>query len=275
MNAGHRHGGAPVISIVIPCRDEQNNIASLLDEIDQALSGRRREIIVVDDGSTDSTVEAVHATARRLPRIRLIRHDRSLGQSAAVRSGLQAAGGEVIVTIDGDGQNDPAFIPALVDKLNSAGPAVGLVAGHRVGRKASFAKRHGSRIANAVRRRLLHDATKDTGCGLKAMPRALFLTLPYFDSWHRFLPALVAREGLRTEHVDVVDRPRLHGHSKYGIFDRLWIGILDLFGVWWLRRRRRLGPVHEEQPLTCAPAAIDRSMPVAELPTSGLPESGA
>ena len=200
----------------------------------------------MDDASSDGTGEAVRRAARTVEGVRLLRHDQSVGQSAALRTGLEVARGDIIVTLDGDGQNDPAFIPALISALEAGGPRTGLAAGQRVGRKASFAKRLGSRVANAIRRRLLRDATRDTGCGLKALPRALFLRLPYFDGWHRFLPALVGREGMRIAHVEVNDRPRRHGQSKYGLFDRLWIGILDLFGVWWLQRRRRLAEVREE-----------------------------
>jgi glycosyltransferase involved in cell wall biosynthesis len=235
------------VSILVPCRNERENIGSLLAEIDASLQGREREIIIVDDGSTDGTHTAVQQAAAGIAGIRLLRHDHSVGQSAALKTALEAATGDVLVTIDGDGQNNPAYIPALIAALLSAAPDTGLAAGTRIGRKASIAKRYGSRVANAVRRRLLHDDTSDTGCGLKAMRRTLFLRLPYFDSWHRYLPALVAREGLRTVHVEVIDRPRRFGASNYGLLDRFWIGILDLFGVWWLRRRRRLAQVHEEQ----------------------------
>ncbi|MYZ50216.1 glycosyltransferase family 2 protein [Propylenella binzhouense] len=234
------------VTVVVPCRNERDNIGPLIDEIAEALLGRRREIVVVDDGSDDGTGEAVRAAAARHPGIRLVRHDRSAGQSAAVRTGLHAARGAIVLTIDGDGQNDPAFMPALLAALEAGGSQMGLAAGQRIGRKASFAKRHGSRLANAVRRGLLKDSTRDTGCGLKAVRRSVFLRLPYFDGWHRFLPALVLREGYGIATVDVVDRPRRHGQSKYGIFDRLWVGIADLFGVWWLTKRLRVRPASEE-----------------------------
>jgi hypothetical protein len=148
----------------------------------------------------------------------------------------------IVVTLDGDGQNNPAFLPQLIEALQSGAPRVGLVAGQRVGRKATGFKKFQSRVANGVRGAILQDGTRDTGCGLKAFQRDLFLALPYFDGLHRFLPALVKREGYEIGYVDVVDRPRLHGVSNYGFWDRLWIGILDLFGVWWLIPRRKRVP---------------------------------
>ena len=159
-----------------------------------------------------------------------------------MRTGVAAARAGVVVTLDGDGQNDPSFIPALVRTLEAGAPRIGLVAGQRVGRRSSSFKRLQSRIANGVRAAILRDGTRDTGCGLKAFRRELFLRLPYFDGLHRFLPALVRREGLEVGYVEVIDRPRRHGVSNYGLWDRLWIGILDLFGVWWLIRRRRRVP---------------------------------
>jgi glycosyltransferase involved in cell wall biosynthesis len=200
-------------------------------------------VIYVDDGSTDSTVEQVLSARSTRPWLRLVQHDASSGQSAAVRSGVQAASGAIITTLDGDGQNDPAFIPQLVATLDD--PAIGLAAGQRLARKGA-SKRWQSRIANGVRGRILKDGTRDTGCGLKAFRRDVYLRLPYFDALHRFMPALVKREGYKIAHVDVVDRPRHAGQSKYGLFDRLWVGILDLAGVWWLLRRRRRVPVAQE-----------------------------
>jgi glycosyltransferase involved in cell wall biosynthesis len=163
-----------------------------------------------------------------------------------VRTGVRAARGALVVTIDGDGQNDPKFIPALVRALDAGASRIALVAGQRVGRKASGFKKLQSRIANGVRGAVLRDGTRDTGCGLKAFRREVFLSLPYFDGLHRFLPALVKREGYGIAYVDVVDRPRRAGVSNYGMWDRLWIGILDLAGVWWLiRRRKRIPEVSE------------------------------
>jgi dolichol-phosphate mannosyltransferase len=155
---------------------------------------------------------------------------------------VAAARAPLIVTLDGDCQNDPSFIPAMVRALESGGARVGLVAGQRVGRRDSRFKRLQSRIANAVRGAILRDGTRDTGCGLKAFRRETFLALPYFDGVHRFLPALVRRDGYEVAYVDVIDRPRLHGRSNYGFWDRLWVGILDLAGVWWLIRRRKRIP---------------------------------
>jgi len=176
------------------------------------------------------------------PRLRQIRHASSCGQSAAVHTGVRHARAGLIVTLDGDGQNDPAFIRPLIEAFSKGAPRIGLVAGQRVGRRASLFKKLQSCIANAVRGAVLRDGTRDTGCGLKAFRRDLFLALPYFDGLHRFLPALVRREGYDIGYVDVVDRPRRAGRSNYGMWDRLWVGILDLLGVWWLIRRRRQVP---------------------------------
>jgi len=176
-----------------------------------------------------------------------VRHKQSCGQSAAVRTGVSVARAPLVATIDGDGQNDPKFIPALLRALEQGAPRVGLVAGQRVGRKASGFKKLQSRIANAVRGALLRDGTRDSGCGLKAFRRDIFLALPYFDGLHRFLPALVKREGYVIGYVDVVDRPRGSGVSNYGLWDRLWVGILDLAGVWWLiRRKKRIPEISED-----------------------------
>lgn len=230
---------APAVSVVAPCRDEAGNLPDLVDQIGAALGGRAFEVILVDDGSHDDTAAVLARLHLQRPWLRHVRHARPVGQSAAIRSGVLAARGEVIVTIDGDGQNDPAYIPALLDALDKGGDDVALAAGQRTGRVASLVKRLASRFANGLRRALLKDATRDTGCGLKALPREVFLRLPYFDGWHRYLPALVQSEGYRVTHVDVVDRARRHGRSKYGILDRALIGALDLVGVWWLLRRRR------------------------------------
>jgi dolichol-phosphate mannosyltransferase len=176
-----------------------------------------------------------------------VRHKQSCGQSAAVRTGVAAAQAAIVVTLDGDGQNDPAFIPALIRALETGNPRIGLIAGQRVGRKASGFKKLQSRIANTVRGGVLRDGTRDTGCGLKAFRRDVFLRLPYFDGLHRFLPALVRREGFDIGYVDVVDRARAHGVSNYGMWDRLWVGILDLAGVWWLIRRKKRIPEIENE----------------------------
>lgn len=233
----------PAIAVVVPVRNEAGNIAPLVGEIEAALSGRWSfEVIYVNDGSNDDSEAELRTLAATRPWLRQLKHNHSCGQSAALRSGVAASRAPLIVTIDGDGQNDPAFLPKLIEALEAGLQSVGLIAGQRVGRKASGFKRFQSRIANAVRGTILRDGTRDTGCGLKAFPRDLFLALPYFDGLHRFLPALVKREGRQIGYVDVVDRPRLHGKSNYGMWDRLWVGILDLCGVWWLIRRRKRVP---------------------------------
>jgi dolichol-phosphate mannosyltransferase len=230
---------APAVSIVVPVRNEADNIAPLVDEIAAALDKDLAfELIYVNDGSTDRTQAELTRLMASRPWLRQIRHEISCGQSAAVSSGVIHARAAIVVTLDGDGQNDPAFIPALLEAMTKA-PHIGLVAGQRVGRQATGFKKLQSRVANAVRSVVLRDGTRDTGCGLKAFRRDLFLRLPYFDGLHRFLPALVRREGYAIGYVDVVDRPRRAGTSNYGMWDRLWIGILDLLGVWWLIRRRR------------------------------------
>jgi dolichol-phosphate mannosyltransferase len=241
-----RNESGPAVSVVVPVRNEAGNIAPLVAEIAAALAGRAFEILYVNDGSRDATEQELRNLMTLRPWLRQIRHARSCGQSAAVRSGVEAARGAVVVTLDGDGQNDPAFVPALLAGLENGAPHVGLIAGQRVGRKATGFKRWQSRVANAVRGAVLKDGTRDTGCGLKAFRRDLFLALPYFDGLHRFLPALVRREGYDIGYVDVIDRPRQHGTSNYGLWDRLWIGILDLAGVWWLIRRRKRVPECEE-----------------------------
>jgi dolichol-phosphate mannosyltransferase len=236
----------PGVSVVVPVRNEAGNVAPLVSEIAGALQGRAFEIVYVNDGSSDATEQELQGLMAQRPWLRQIRHAQSCGQSAAVRTGVAMARAPVVVTIDGDGQNDPAFIPALIAALENGAPHLGLVAGQRVGRKSSGFKRWQSRIANGVRGAVLKDGTRDTGCGLKAFRRELFLSLPYFDGLHRFLPALVRREGFDVGYVDVVDRPRRHGTSNYGLWDRLWVGILDLAGVWWLIRRKKRVPQSEE-----------------------------
>jgi dolichol-phosphate mannosyltransferase len=231
----------PTVSVVVPVRNEAGNIAPLVAEIAAALGDRSFEIVYVNDGSSDGSERELLGLMHGRPWLRQIRHTVSCGQSAAVRTGVAAAQAPVVVTLDGDGQNDPAFIPKLIDAIEK-GCGVGLVAGQRVGRKASGFKKFQSRIANAVRGAVLRDGTRDTGCGLKAFRRDVFLALPYFDGLHRFLPALVKREGYGIAYVDVVDRQRRHGRSNYGMWDRLWVGILDLAGVWWLIRRKRRVP---------------------------------
>jgi glycosyltransferase involved in cell wall biosynthesis len=240
---------AVAISIVVPVRNEAENVSPLIAEIAAALDGRwAYEIIYVDDGSTDATADRLAANRKQRANLRQIRHAASSGQSAAVRSGVRAARGAIVATLDGDGQNNPAFLPDLISAIENGGERVGLVAGQRVGRKDTGFKKMQSRIANRVRNAILHDGTRDTGCGLKAFRREVFLMMPYFDGLHRFLPALVRREGYAIAYVDVIDRPRHSGVSNYGFFDRLWIGIMDLAGVWWLIRRKKPTPVATEVP---------------------------
>jgi dolichol-phosphate mannosyltransferase len=238
---------AVAVSIVVPVRNEAENIAPVIGEIAAALDGRwNYEIIYVDDGSTDATPERLASAIKSRPNLRQVRHAASTGQSAAVRSGVRFAQGAIVASLDGDGQNNAAFLPALISAIEQGGERTGLAAGQRMGRKDTGFKKIQSRIANSVRNSILHDGTRDTGCGLKAFRREVFLALPYFEGLHRFLPALVRREGYDIVYVDVIDRPRHSGVSNYGFFDRLWIGIMDLAGVWWLIRRKKPTPVATE-----------------------------
>jgi len=235
------------VSIVVPVRNEEGNVAPLIAEMSAALDGRwAYEIIYVNDGSTDETPARLAALMQERGNLRRIDHAASSGQSAAVRTGVRHARGGIVATLDGDGQNNPAFLPDLIAAIADGGGRVGLAAAQRVGRKDTGFKKIQSRIANKVRNAVLKDGTRDTGCGLKAFRRDVFLSLPYFDGLHRFLPALVRREGFDIAYVDVIDRPRHSGVSNYGFFDRLWIGIMDLAGVWWLIRRKRSTPVATE-----------------------------
>jgi glycosyltransferase involved in cell wall biosynthesis len=234
---------SPGVSVVVPVRNEAGNIEPLVREIEAALTPTGPfEIIYVNDGSTDGTGAELARLAAKMPWLREMRHAQSCGQSAAVRTGVRAARAPVIITLDGDGQNDPSFMPAFLAALKEAGPACGLVQGQRVGRKDTGFKRFQSRLANKVRAAVLNDGTRDTGCGFKCFPREAYLSLPYFDALHRFMPALVRREGFEIAYVDVIDRSRLTGVSNYGFFDRLWVGIVDLMGVRWLIKRRKRVP---------------------------------
>ena len=230
----------PRLSIVVPVKNEALNVGPLVEEIDRACAALQPfELVYVDDGSTDGTPAALRDAERSLPEgvpLRRLRHRESCGQSAAIATGVRVARGEWVATLDGDGQNDPADIPRLLRRAQAEGGAV-LVAGHRVARRDTWTKRWTSRVANAVRARLLGDATPDTGCGLKVFPRALFLDLPRFDHMHRFLPALVLRAGGRVVSEPVNHRPRLRGRSNYGTLDRLAVSVFDLVGMAWLQRR--------------------------------------
>ena len=238
----------PLLSVIVPVRNEGPNIGPLIAEIEAALGNIPHEIVYVDDGSTDDT-PAILASLRATAPLVVRRHRISCGQSAAVVTGVRAARAPWIATLDGDGQNDPADIPALLARAEAAGTGGGpvLFAGHRVNRRDTRVKQVSSRLANRIRARLLGDATPDTGCGLKLFPRDAFLALPHFDHMHRFLPALFIRAGGRVESVPVNHRPRTRGASNYGTFDRLWVGIFDLAGMAWLQRRASR-PVVEELP---------------------------
>jgi dolichol-phosphate mannosyltransferase len=226
---------SPLISVVVPVRNEAPNIAPLIGEIRAALADLPYEIIYVDDGSTDDSAAVLARAASEAPLVRR-RHAVSCGQSAAIVTGVRAAQAPWIATLDGDGQNDPADIPALFSRAQVEGPMV-LIAGHRTQRRDSATKRLASRFANRLRAALLRDATPDTGCGLKVFARETFLSLPAFDHMHRYLPALFIRAGGRVVSVPVRHRPRLRGTSHYGTFDRALVGIVDLAGVAWLQRR--------------------------------------
>jgi dolichol-phosphate mannosyltransferase len=229
---------APLLAVVVPVRNEAGNIAPLVAEISAALAAVAHEIIYVDDGSSDGTAAALAEAARATPALRVLRHAASCGQSAAIVTGVRAARAAWIATLDGDGQNDPADIPALWAFVQAEpGNARLMAAGWRVTRRDTQVKRLSSRFANGLRARLLGDATPDTGCGLKLFPRALFLELPPFDHMHRYLPALVLRAGGRVVSRPVNHRPRLRGVSNYGTLDRALVGVSDLLGVMWLQRR--------------------------------------
>lgn len=241
----------PRLTVLIPVRDEEANILPLVEEIAAALDPVvDYEILYVNDGSADGTEGAVLRAAEAHPRVRLLALDANSGKAAALRAGAAAARGELLVLIDGDGQNNPVDIPRLLAAFDAA-PGAGLAMAQRVGRKDTAFKRWQSRTANRIRRRLLADDTRDAGCGFALLPRAVFRGLPFFAGIHRFLPALVRREGHGVVFVDVVDRPRRAGVSKYGFFDRLWVGIADMFGVLWLIRRR--GRVAAAREVTAGP----------------------
>ncbi len=242
MTAAQAAGTArtPDVSVVIPVCNEQENVEPLAREIHAALTGRYDfETIFVDDGSTDGTARAVQdAGAAGMPEVRLIRHAVRSGQSAAVATGVRQARASWIATLDGDGQNDPADIPKLLDAAHRPGSGrLRLVMGNRTTRRDTWLRRLSSRVANGVRGGLLDDGTPDTGCGIKVFDRAVFMDMPRFDHMHRFMPALFQREGYEVVSVPVNHRERTRGKSKYGLHNRLWVGIVDLFGVMWLIRR--------------------------------------
>jgi len=232
------------LSVVIPAHNEAENIGPLLGEIGAALryaGAPTYEVVVVDDGSSDETSARARAAAAAVARLVVVRHPAPKGQSFATATGVRAASGRWVATLDGDGQNDPADIPRLLAARDAAGAAPDqgplLLAGYRKARRDSWIKRVSSRVANGVRGRLLRDRTPDTGCGLKLFEREAFLAVPHFDHMHRFLPALFLRAGGRVVSVEVGHRPRTRGRSHYGLFNRLWVGIVDMFGVMWLIKR--------------------------------------
>lgn len=249
MNASQPGAPQPArLSVIIAVRDEVDNILPLVAELDAALLPIGYELIFVDDGSTDGTAERLLEAARPRPHVRVLTHEKSCGKSAGVASGAWAARGEMLLLLDGDGQNNPAYLPQMVRLLDEAGPGAGMVQGERQGRQDTLFKKAQSRLANFVRRALLRDGTKDTGCGLKVVRRDVYLRLPHFEALHRFTPALVAREGFEVLTFPVVDRARWHGVSKYGFWNRLWVGIGDMLGVWWLLRRRNVQKVVKVYP---------------------------
>jgi dolichol-phosphate mannosyltransferase len=236
-----------VLSIVVPVKDEQGNVAALAREIAAATADEVAEIIFVDDGSTDGTAEELRKLKGQIPNFRVIGHNGNFGQSRAVRTGVRAARGDLVVTLDGDGQNDPADIPELLSILRADNTGkLGLVGGVRVKRQDASNRRFASNFANAFRRRMLKDGASDSGCGLKAFRREAYLALPYFDHMHRFLIALMLREGYQVREVPVNHRARAHGASKYNNLHRALVGIVDIVGVRWLQKRFR-GAVEPEE----------------------------
>lgn len=239
------------LSVVVPVRNEVDNVQPLVDEIRAALTGKLDyEIIYVDDGSDDGTLEKLKELAAVYPELRVLRHVKNCGQSTGVRTGVKAARAPWIATLDGDGQNDPANIPALYDALHAEGVSarLQLANGWRHQRKDTWLKRLSSKVANAVRSGMLGDNTPDSGCGLKVFSREAYLDLPFFDHLHRFTPAMIIANGGEIISVKVSHRDRTRGTSKYGLHNRLWVGIVDLFGVMWLRRRATRPQVVEETP---------------------------
>ena len=255
--ANRPEGQCPAVSLVVPMHDEAANVAPLFAEIAAALENRETfEAVAVDDGSGDGTGRALAAAAARYPWLTALRHDRRRGKSAAVWTGALAARAPVLVLLDGDRQNDPAEVPALLARYHAAradDPAVAMLAGQRTRRHDTVLRRLSSRVANAVRAAVLRDGTRDTGCGLKVIDRAAFRALPFFDGQHRFMPALVRAQGGGVVLAPVTHRPRVAGQAKYGLWNRLGVGIVDLLGVVWLTRRchlprtvTRIDPAAEE-----------------------------
>lgn len=252
----------PIISVVIPARDEAGNLPALLAEVNAALKTIPHEVIVVDDGSSDTSWAWLCEHAQAHQQLRALHHDQSVGQSTAIWNGARLARGIWLATLDADGQNDPADLPKLLEYARA--DEVALIAGQRMSRHDDWLKRLSSRVANTVRSRILGDRTPDTGCGLKLIHREAFLALPYFDHMHRFLPALIQAQGGRCISVPVNHRPRHAGASHYGLHDRLWAGLVDIIGVKWLQARTRLPVTFETTPL-----AVGEDEPSATLQKTG------
>ncbi|WP_300377927.1 glycosyltransferase family 2 protein [Henriciella sp.] len=228
-------------SVVVPVHNEAGNVENLAREIAAALDGRAYEMIFVDDSSTDDTRSVLAGLKSRFPALRVLSHRKNAGQSRAIRTGVRAAKGRVIGTLDGDGQNDPADLPDLYRALTrqNAPEKLAMVMGRRASRKDTAWKRFGSTFANSIRKRMLRDDCDDSGCGIKVIRREVYLALPYFDHMHRYMPALIKADGHTVEFMDVNHRERGAGRSKYTNFGRLWAALSDLRGVTWLIRRRR------------------------------------
>lgn len=237
------------LSLVVPLNDERPNVRPLLEEIAEVLDGLDYEVVAVDDGSTDGTLGELHRVAADVGRVRVLRLEERCGQSTALYSGIRAARSELVATLDGDLQNDPRDVFTLLERYfeEADRETVGLLIGHRVQRRDSPTRRLASRFANELRSRVLHDATPDTGCGIKLVRRSVFVELPYFDHMHRFLPALTQRAGYRVVSVPVHHRPRIHAKAHYGTWDRAWVGVVDLVGVAWLMRRERRAHIKEDR----------------------------
>ncbi len=228
------------LSIIIPAYNEEGNLDALVGEIARAFAGLARpphyEVILIDDGSSDRTLMEARQASSRVPQVRVFRHGRRAGKSAALKTGFDACRGRWVATLDGDGQNNPADLARLWPQID-AGPGTVIYAGVRTSRNDGLVKKITSRVANPLRRALLGDSARDTGCGFKVLPGELARTMPYFDNMHRFIPAMAQRQGFGVENVLVDDRPRNHGVSKYGFFDRAAVAFLDILGVYWLTRR--------------------------------------
>jgi dolichol-phosphate mannosyltransferase len=249
VNVRLEDGNERQLSVVVPVCNEAENVEPLAREIDAALAHVSYEMIFIDDGSTDDTAKILLALKATLPALRVLRHSFRSGQSAAVASGVRAARAPWVATLDGDGQNDPADIPRLLAarELPENGSVRLFMGNRKASRRDTAFRKLQSSVANGVRSSLLGDGTPDTGCGIKLFAREAFMELPRFDHMHRFLPALFQRHGARVISVPVGHRPRTRGTSKYGMLNRLWVGIVDIAGVMWLRRRYKPGLLVSEE----------------------------